>query len=478
MKKRYAFLILSCCNAFSAPLSLSPQQVAEMVVKNSNQAKEINLKSELDRLAMAQAMAVFDLTLSAETGLEQSKFQNLGASSGSQKDDTLTTKVNLKKPFATGTVLGFEFSRTNIKYEYPVGYTTGTGSVPNSMLAQDYFGLTFEQSIWKNFFGRSDRAKIKSAELNYSAAQKTRQDELQNLVLQALKSYWATFVASQSFQEALNSRDRYNKLVEAVRKKTSYGYSAPGELSQVRAELEMRNQRIKSESTTYLAAVDDLVRLLSLPPGTEIKFNFNQAVAPPPIFPPVDIDQLRPLQALKMKQLSAENSLISSASLNSPDITLVGKYYQSGLDTSASAAYSDMTSGSHPKYYVGMKFSHTFGSDLPSEDYLNKKMTSEMSSIQLSRTRLEMIDKLNHLQRKAQSSYAIVESTKLQRQHREKASQELNRAYAQGRTDISNLIRGLNEYFDSEIQYSKALGDYHMSLNEWAAARDELIPKR
>jgi hypothetical protein len=34
----------------------------------------------------------------------------------------------------------------------------------------------------------------------------------------------------------------------------------------------------------------------------------------------------------------------------------------------------------------------------------------------------------------------------------------------------------MNAFFDSEVQYVRAVGDYSIALNEWAALRDELIP--
>jgi outer membrane protein TolC len=95
---------------------------------------------------------------------------------------------------------------------------------------------------------------------------------------------------------------------------------------------------------------------------------------------------------------------------------------------------------------------------------------------QLSRRSLEIRDSLADAERRVQSTFSIAESSKVQRAYREKAAQELNRAYTQGRSDINTLITSLNNYFDSEIQYSKAIGDYQTALNEWAAARDELIP--
>jgi outer membrane protein TolC len=53
--------------------------------------------------------------------------------------------------------------------------------------------------------------------------------------------------------------------------------------------------------------------------------------------------------------------------------------------------------------------------------------------------------------------------------------QEIQRSYQQGRVDISQLIDALNRFFAAEIQYTQAVGDYQMSLNEWAAFQDQLI---
>ncbi|MGZ3747093.1 MAG: TolC family protein, partial [Pseudobdellovibrionaceae bacterium] len=79
-------------------------------------------------------------------------------------------------------------------------------------------------------------------------------------------------------------------------------------------------------------------------------------------------------------------------------------------------------------------------------------------------------------QRKVQTTYAAVLSTSEQKKYREKALKELSRSFSQGRTDISIYIDAMNKFSLAEVQYSQAIGNYQTALNEWAAARDELIP--
>ena len=73
------------------------------------------------------------------------------------------------------------------------------------------------------------------------------------------------------------------------------------------------------------------------------------------------------------------------------------------------------------------------------------------------------------------ATYAIAQSSMKQKDFFDKAVQELNRTYTQGRTDIKTLIDLMNSYFASEVQLSRAIGDYQIALNELAASRDELI---
>lgn len=160
-----------------------------------------------------------------------------------------------------------------------------------------------------------------------------------------------------------------------------------------------------------------------------------------------------------------------------PDLALVGKYYNQGREENADDAYSEMAGGSRPKYYVGVKLTYNFGSSYEDELALNKRVGRDLAEAQLNRQRLELSDKESNAIRKIQSTYANALSARAQRGFRERAALELNRAYSQGRTEISNFIDVLNKYFDSEVALSRAIGDYQIALNEWAAFKDELIPE-
>lgn len=456
-------------NTLAATLNLSPKDVAELIMKQSFLAQEINYQSQLSRLNKELVESTYQFTLAFETGYQDSKFES-ASNSFLLRNETYTTQFSLLKQFSTGTLTTLTYTRESDKPEYSLGATT---PAQNSTI--DTVGLVLTQNLLNNFFGVADRADLRSARQTYRAAQLSRVTQLQDLVLSAVRSYWATYVSQETFQEALNSRNRYQKLVEQIKKKTGYGYSSPGELAQAQAELEVRDQNVVKSSANYLAALDSLKTLLRLPANTEIRFDVNEEIPEPPKVTTTDLQGLRSSKVSQLRLEAAENALKSASSRSYPELNFVGKVYQQGLDENAGDAYSEMASGAHPQYYVGVQVKYNFGTGYKDELELNRRAAKNLAESQNERTRLELKDLENNLQRRLQSYFTVANSAKAQLGFREKAAQDLSRSYTQGRTDISVLINALNSYFDSEVQFIRALGDYQTALNEWAAFRDELI---
>lgn len=456
--------------ASSTEVTLSQKDVAEKILADSFKAKELDYETQLKKLTLIQTEARYDVSLRAEAGYELTKFENFSGTSNPQ-DEYYKANVLLAKPFSTGSLLGVEYSRTSVRSEFSSGYS---GSLP-AQQTQDIFGVTLEQDLWRNFLGTSDRSSISAAQKNYQAEILQRSERLQSLVLEGVRSFWRAYVAQASFQDALNTRDRYKKLVSTVKRKASYSYTSPGELAQVEAEYESREQAVKNESTNYLKALDDLTTLLNIPKNTDIKFMVPQEIPNLPKLPTKDLEGLRPIKSAKLR-LDASKELESAGQSNSrPDISLVAKLYSSGLETSADAAYSELASFSKPKYYVGVKLEHNFGSGSRNEEYLNKKIARMLEETRLQRTLLELKDREDQIIRQVKASYSNAVSSKKLVSLREKAVKEINTAYNQGRTDISILIEAINRLSNAGVQYSRAIGDYQIALNEWAAFRDELI---
>lgn len=457
-------------------VTLTQQKVAELVLKQGPKTMEVNLRYQQFRLAPITALSAYDWRLLLESGFEYDKSSGILSSNTTSVNtfERYRTTASLMKPFTTGTVLGLELSR--LSQDISVDGLPGANA-PAPQQTADVAGFTLEQSLLGNSFGTSDRAIVDAAKLTYRANNIARADDLEGVVLEALRKFWNSYVSQESFREAVNSRDRYKKLVDAVRRKTSLGYSNPGDLPQVQAEFETREQRVKTSSAEYLKNIEDLLTLLALDPRTEINFEIPKDIPAVPNLAPKKPEELRSVKAQKLRLAASENSFSSADSLSYPTLNFVGRIYTTGADDDSEGSYSQLSSGSRPKYYAGLKLAYNFGSDVQNQTVVNRRLDRDLQSTILGRQLQESLNIESQAQRKAEASYAIAISTKRQRDFREKASQELNRSYTQGRTDISILITAMNNFFDSEVQYVRALGDYAISLNEWASVRDELIPE-
>lgn len=467
-------LIVSLTSSFAltAPerIKLSAEDVAKQALNQSSLAFETNATSELGRLTWAKAIAAYDLALATELGFEKSKVQSSFASSSDQ-DETTKWTLSLTKSFTTGTQTSLDYTHSSLRSDL---YATAAATA-RSQTESRLIGITLTQNLWKNYFGKADRHDIEAADKALESTRLTRIDNLESVVLTALKAYWKAAVAQETFQEALNSRERYQKLVEAVKKKNAYGYANPGELSQVQAEYEAREASVKTASADFLASLDELNTLLGLPPQTILEFEIKKNVTAPTLLTPVKLEELRSIRSARLKKEAASASLVATRSKDKPDLSLVAKVYTSGFDESSATANSEMLSGTNPKTYLGIKYQTPIGSSLYNEDILNKKLTRDIEVSKYDRLLRETSDTLSRLERNVQATYNTSVSLKNQQALREKVVSELNRTFSQGRTDISTLIEALNKYFGVELALVKSVGDYQIALNELAAARDELI---
>lgn len=459
--------------ALASRVKLSHKEIPAMVLEKSDRTREMNLLSEFPRLTLAATMSTFDWIMQAQTGFEKNRFESLSGY-GNIEDQILSSTVSLQKMWITGTLTSVDWNRKSYRTQYSP-LSPGFSTQPAEQ-TQDIFGLRLEQSLWGNSFGYSSRRKVKAAGLDFSAATVTRAKNLQNLVLLGLSNFWLSYISQENVKQAIRSVDRYERLVATVRRKSSFGYSAPGELNQAQAELEMKKQLLKANSQKFLNENENLLLFLGLNTSQEIEFVTDVQVTAPPRLPPIEITNLRAYKAQAMTLESANLRKEASVSDSNPNLSLVGQVFGSGLEEKASESMGEALSGSRPKYYVGIKFETSFGSGYQAEDRINKTVSAELEKIRLDRLKQQIEIDLLNAERDAKVKYANVLSTSEQLALRIKAMNEIDKAYTQGRVDIKNVIDAMNSLFDIEVAHGLAIGTYQIALAEWASIRDELIP--
>lgn len=459
-------------SVFANIISLTPQDVATQVIQKSKEAEEINLRSELGRLQQVRAQSILDYNLTLQTGYENDRSESI-ASPNNNLSENVLTNLNLSKALITGTLLSFDYSRLSSQSELTAAQISA-GNADKTVF--DQWSLGIEQPVWQNSFGQGFRSNIEASELNFRALNILKVDNLEELVLRALRQYWATYVALKNFEEAQSARDRYEKLVGVLKRKASFGYTNPGELPQVLAEFASKDQNVKTQSANYLEQLDQLTTLLGLPKNSQIDFKVPTEVPGIPQLPKLQTQNLRAVQSGQLQIEASDKTLQGSASNHRPDVSLIAKVGATAVDEEASAAMSELVGSNNPNYYLGIRFKHSFGSDLKDEEIANAKINKRLAEVSLLKKQDEIENAELKTQRKLQVLYFQVQSLLDQKKYREQAMNEINRGYNQGRSDINQLINTMNNFFSTQVDYSRNIGDYHIALNELAAIRDQLIP--
>lgn len=462
------------------PLSLSQDQVIALVLKQGRKTKEIQFQFAQNQLAEVQTLSAFDWKLNLESGYEYDRSRAWSPFiAANSKYERIRTTIGLQKPLMTGTLLGVEVSRLSFKSELsPSASAASTSAIP-TQASQESYGLLVEQSLWGNSFGASDRAVISSARKITVASEMTQADELEKIVLETLRQFWEASVAAKTYTQALAARGRYQRLLDSAKRKTKLGFANPGELSLAQAEAELREQAVSNARTDALMKQENLVTALNLEPGTPLEFlmprHFSSETDQPKV--PESGAATRLLVAQKLKSEASEELLTAAKSKNAPSLSFVGKTYFSGADETDASSFSGAMSGTNPKYYVGMKFSHSFGSDLHQEEIRNKQAIANLERAKLDRLTLETSDQLSQAIRKVQSTSEIAQSAAKTDEFRKAIVKELTTSYGQGRVELRALIEAMNNELSSEVILTRTLGEAQMAQLELAALKDELIQR-
>ncbi|MEI7973909.1 MAG: hypothetical protein WCH11_06035 [Bdellovibrio sp.] len=467
----FASLAFGNSNPGTNALLLTQENVAQRVLEKSFKSLEIQASNRTARLALVSAEALNDWILNAEAGYQMSRLRNFQGSNNLQ-DETYSSLIGVRRLFLSGTTFSAQLNRNSLQSIVNPN-SIFSGQAPQQ--TQDLLGLEVQQSLWKNSFGSSDRAQLQAARGTFQATELVSLSQMQALVLEAIRLFWQTSVQQQVFKQALGARDRYETLVEVVRKKNKLGSASPGELFQVEAELENQIQQTKTSSQEFLKSLHQLLTLLHYEKTENVNFELPARV--PPLIPRTEkkIESLREIKVQEAKLQSAEHMLDWARFKNRLDVSLVGRYEIGGIGTSASAASSEMTSGQFPRAYYGVRLALPLGSGILQEDEANKRSQRDLQSSILSRRKMELADEIQAAERKVIATHAVAESSIKQKSLRESAAADLQKAYSQGRLDIKFLIDALNLAFATQVNSLRSVGDHYIALNELAALRDELV---
>lgn len=455
-----------------AELVLSPQKVQELTLSQGLQTQTAILQQRRAYLSVSQALGVFDLQFIFTPGYEYNKAQQLSGQAN-VVDKTFTLGSSLSKRFTTGTALSLDYVDT--RQRSVLGQFAAANRLPTANL--NSLQLSVRQSIFANAFGEADRAAVEIARESVKAAVDSRDESIEETLLNSLTLFWNAYVAERNHRQYKNIQERYGRLINDVRRRKGYALTSPAELPRLEAELQDYEALERSSWVTYTNAVNALLVAIRVTTTETVSLFIPPEIPEIPALAPVEPETLRSVRIAQTTLKNASRNLDMVESRTRPTIDLVARARTTGVDPNHESARLEMGDGKYPTYFVGVELIAPLWSEAfkgqRADARVQKMIAENNAALALDTTKRV----LNEVVLTTQARYEVVKLATSSVEQREKVVTEIERAYRQGRQPLVEVIRAYNELTQARFNRASAVGDYNLALASLSAARDELVPR-
>ena len=434
-------------------LTLNETNYESIFLEKSSVQTDIELSEARSQYNFELLNTKYNVTTSLDAYQQKDKTESV-SSFLKQDSDLFKLTWLTSKRFTTGTNLSLEYTE-----QHPTNRTSP--ATTTTEYYQKYFTVAAEQNLFPFLAERTEKSAFKASEYDLQSNQLQNKLNQISAVNDFSQLFWSTVTLKKSIDENQKLLTQYEKLVKTVRGKSNFNYANAGELEQALAEYETRIQNLNSDRNQYNDNINKIRQKLLLDENTNLNLEFKNTNLPKPeVKMDIPVEQTAQYRIQNLKKLSAEESLKSLRFSNAPQMSVYGKYTQSGADVSTTEASFKMGNSDYQKYIIGLKLDYTFGNDKNTQDQLIKaktaKIEADKAQISLEQVRNEYnqaADKLNQIFQQIDSQRKVVE-------YRQKASEQIFKNYSQGRTDISNLIDAYNRKLNAELTLIKLYSDF------------------
>jgi len=466
-------LVLAALMAPSAGavVRLAPQVIVDSVLNQGLESRAIQLEARKSDLPLARAQGAYDWTFNANSSYELTRLETLSGLSNLEDRNRLFS-VGFSKKLPTGTALSLKYNRN---YQDSITSSFLSSAHPPDQVL-DFVDLGFRQDLLSNFFGIQERRRTAMASRDVAQADLRRKENLEDLVLDAVALYWKAYVSEAALREAIQAREKFGLLVRTVERKRSLGLAEPSDVAKVKTEFSSQDRHVKSASLQYLSDLDRLFSAAQLPYEKDVEFDVSLDLPAPPDDPAVELDELRPVTQARLRVENAQAGLANAKMDLLPKVTLFGQMSFNGVDQQPGQSFSELTSGVHPRYLLGIELNYPLWSESLRGEARHQELLQDEAFNEMNRAREARSIELKQAERSVRSNYIIARMAKDTMIQWEKIIEDRERLFRNARVGTAEIIQDYSFYFRSKADHVAAVADYYYSYHRLRAAKDELVP--
>jgi len=403
-----------------------------------NKEGSIELKREAD--------LIFSPSFFANVEVEHDEQQPYGLFYDNVESQYYSSGLTQKTPYGLQTKIYYEFDHTEYSYFNETDKYSDASPV-----------IELSLPLWKNGFGRSDRAKEEATRAQAEANAWSAESQRKTLLVNAEVAYWQLAIAREIVEIQKRGLAESQAIYDYVEKRAQMNLTDQSDVLQAKADLETKKLDLKSAQDDEGIALrnfnayrnvtiyDDAVIL------SEIDWDKVSNIPVPDKF--TSRADVRAAEA--QARASEANSRIKEED-NKPSLDLYADYAMNGNSTEYSDAFSDSFSMSKPTIIAGIKFSVPLNFSASSDarkgarrqEYAAKLIYQQKLRDQESDWR-NLVAKLNDARERLKMTFTIESA---QRQKLEFERDRLKR----GRTTTYQVLLFEQDYLQAEYSRAKA----------------------
>lgn len=468
---RITFLFPIAIPFSSYSFIISQDTVIRKVLNNSLEYKKIQAHEETQLQGLGEAEAFLDWRFFINTAFnsKESNTLNVFENPLQEKIEILT---GVEKRFFTGTKLKMQYLHFHIDREFTPEFKKISTSPPTTLTQRIEFSL--EQDLLRNFFGYEDRIKLNIASMQSEKQKIKIQEDIEDLIIQSLEQFWHTYIHYLSLNLKILKKKDYKELTKITLRKNKHRYTKPGELSQIKAELEKAKQELTLQKIIYENELKKLLNLLNIETTTKVAFKLDRIIPSPPSFDE-NLKKTPRTISLLQKSLSIKKELLKTQIANAkPTLQLFTTYGFGGYERDISSTFDSLTNRDNQNYSIGLKMTYA----LPSTGVRSRRINLAEHSVEESRLELEITKKnfkqmMEHNQKNLQALYSVLKKAEKIDRLRTQSYKEIRKAFLQGRLDVFQLISAKELTLLSKMEKADFKAQYYQTLALAYAMRDE-----
>lgn len=459
------------------------------------------------RLGIEQALAIYDLNLTADLGLSDSTSpaaSNLdGADVRATEGQSLNFGVSQLTPFG-GTVSG-NWTNNRSKSNSSFALLNPSYSVG--------LGVEYRQPLLRNFGRENTEYRIRIAELDSSISRETLEQQATLLAQQVTNAYWELVEARQQVEVAEESLALAKQLHDINKVRVEVGTLAPLELVQSEAGIATREEEIIRARARVGDAEDTIRRFLGLGEGQFWDLGIRPASAPQGTRFEVDpeaawklaIDGRPELRSRRVDLQKREIELTYRQDQTKPQLNLVVGYGFSGIggDTAITCDTFAVTSGLCDPSQLGEIIGERSGGwDDAAEQVLDRdfdrwnvqlafsmplqnraaKTSAALARLDLDRARVSLKDleqlvltEVRKAARGVRTAAQQIDSAKVSRQLAEKNLEAEQKRYDNGLSTSFQVLQIQEDLSQARSREVTAVTGYERAVTEYRRATGSLL---